>query len=384
MSLLNDALRKKRAESHGLPPPNGPARPPAVASAKRGGRRWIAVAAAGGVLTGAVLFWYLRATGDPGPAPAPSLASPAALQKNSSSPMPAPVDRKPVQVASGPDRPAAADAAAPSPAAGVSEPAALPRPARAAPSAPLAAPKAPATSARRRHARHNGSKTARSGKTAPGKVHAAKADRTKAAPRIARLYDKARLFHRQGRYNEAIGLYREILKIDPKHAGARFNLISAYLQIEAFDEAYPLAIELNREQPDDPSIMLNLAIALIGRGDADRGLKLLDRVQQHPDAPMFEVYLHQGVAYRHLGRLEKAVSCYLKAERMKPGDPRLLFNLAMVRDQQQHYDQAIRYYLEFLQSSNDQDPVMRGRIEQRIRSLRADQSKPATGATGAQ
>jgi len=199
-------------------------------------------------------------------------------------------------------------------------------------------------------------------------------------PSVSPLYEKARLYHGRKRFKEAIDIYREILKIDSQHFDARFNLISAYLQTKEFSEAYLMAVDLFRQRPDNPEIMLNLAIASIGIGDAKKGLALLNKAQQRSDAPLYEIYFHQGIANRHLGQIDTAVACYRKAEHIKPDDPRLLFNLAVAQDQQQHYEEAIEYYLKYIRTLKNKDSSIQRRIEKRIQALRVDLFNPPTGA----
>lgn len=199
-------------------------------------------------------------------------------------------------------------------------------------------------------------------------------------PSVSPLYEKARLYHGQKRFKEAIDIYREVLKMDSQHFDARFNLISAYLQTKEFNKAYALATDLFHQRPDNPEIMLNLAIASIGIGDAKKGLALLNKAQQRSDAPLYEIYFHQGIANRHLGQIDTAVACYRKAEHINSNDPRLLFNLAVAQDQQQHYEEAIRYYRKYIRTLKNKDSSIQRHIEQRIQALQMDLLNPQAKA----
>jgi Flp pilus assembly protein TadD len=199
-------------------------------------------------------------------------------------------------------------------------------------------------------------------------------------PSVSPLYEKARLYHGQKRFKEAIDIYREVLKMDSQHSDARFNLISAYLQTKEFGKSYAPAADLFHQRPDNPEIMLNLAIASIGIGDAKKGLALLNKAQQRSDAPLYEIYFHQGIANRHLGQIDTAVACYRKAEHINPNDPRLLFNLAVAQDQQQHYEEAIQYYLKYIRTLKNKDSSIQRHVEQRIQALQMDLLNPQAKA----
>lgn len=166
-------------------------------------------------------------------------------------------------------------------------------------------------------------------------------------------------------------MYREVLKIDPDHFDSGFNLTSAYLETQAFDKAYAMATDLYRKQPDNPQVTLNLAIAQIGTGRPRQALDLLARIAADPQAPLYEIYFHKGVAYRNLDQPDQAVAWYQKAERLKPGDPRLLFNTAVALDQSGQYGPAVTYYQNYLKSSPAEELSMQKRVAHRIRVLQA-------------
>jgi Flp pilus assembly protein TadD len=187
------------------------------------------------------------------------------------------------------------------------------------------------------------------------------------------LYQKALSYHRQQRLEEAIGMYRDVLKIEPGHFDAGFNLSSIYLQTQAFDQAYAIAADLYLREPNDPKVMLNLAVAQIGCGRPRMAFELLDQAATRPQPPLFEIYFHKGVAHRHLDEAAQAIAWYRKAEAIKADEPHLLFNLAVALDLQGSYRQAVMYYQKFLQFP-DRDASTRKKVAQRIRALRADLS----------
>jgi tetratricopeptide (TPR) repeat protein len=186
-----------------------------------------------------------------------------------------------------------------------------------------------------------------------------------------RLYQKARQYHRRDRLEQAIALYQEVIKIDPEHYNARFNLGAAYLQTESFAKAYYIMADLNLKEPDNQQVMLNLAVANIGLRRFDEALALLNKAATIPEPPLFEIALHKGIAYNHLNRTEDALNWYKRAEALRPDDPRLLFNLAVVSDQQQHYAAAIDYYQKHIDQSPEMNAVKEKQIRRRIRILQA-------------
>jgi tetratricopeptide (TPR) repeat protein len=381
MSLLNDALRKKKADKQ-------PAMQCSAQTLFQSGRAqrlkkhyWIAAGCAAGMvlLAAGAWAWYDWTAGDAAPrlsmdSAAASLAEAAADSAPSALPSPATVPTDP-----GPENPAPLTMATPTPEPKVAAvPAKEQAVARQRPMLAPAGESIPTPSARPPRVAAAERTPAR--RPEPESSHRDRPT-TQAGHRISSepLYQKARLYHRQARIAEAIGMYREVLKIDPDHFDASLNLTSAYLQTEAFSQAYVLAADLQRRAPANPRVALNLAVAQIGCGRAQEALPLLDQAALQPQAPLYEIYFHKGVAHRQLGQTEAAIACYQKAEQIDPGDGRLLFNLAVAFDQQQAYDPAVNYYLKYLHAAGDLDPAGRRKIEQRIRALRADLAVSASG-----
>jgi thioredoxin-like negative regulator of GroEL len=205
--------------------------------------------------------------------------------------------------------------------------------------------------------------------TNPSRVKAAEKDAASQRLQCEILYKKARQYHRQGRIHQAIDLYQEVIKVNPEHYKARFNLSAAYLRIEAYHLAYPIITELHRREPDNQQVKLNLAIAHIGHGRYPEAIELLDQAAGQPSAPMFEIAFHKGVAYSHMNQTQTALDWYKRSEALRPEDPGLLFNLAVLSDQQQQFKAAVDYYSRYIDLTPGIDALKEKQIRKRIRTL---------------
>jgi tetratricopeptide (TPR) repeat protein len=182
---------------------------------------------------------------------------------------------------------------------------------------------------------------------------------------------KARRYHRQGKFNQAIQMYRQVLRVKPEHREALFNLASAYIQLTSYSEALPLLRKLRSYDDSNPDVLINLAIVEIGMGNSTEAIHLLDLAEkQYPD-PKFEIYFHRAAALSRLGRLEEALRSYKSAEELNPKHSALNFNLALLCDKLQKYHDAVDYYHAFLSQGNNLPQHEEKRIESRIRSLQA-------------
>ncbi len=353
MSLLNDALRKKRAEQLSSAP-----KPLKMAMFRLRPRRLIpgarpALAGMALVLTLVAAGWWWWTPGraaNRAPEPIPTAVS----EPSATTPR---IEQN-------------ADSALPQTAEAEATPAVQPLPSQA--KVPAGDGAQATVQAKNVPAAGHGSAPGPTQTVQPPKKSSATPSRAEnRAASVTRLYRKGVAYHRQGQMADAIAMYREVLKMDPDHFDTAFNLTSAYLQTQAFDKAYAMASDLYRKRPQNPQVALNLAVSQIGVGQPRQAIALLDAMVKDPSAPLYEVYFHIGVAYRNVDEPDLAVRWYQKAEQLNAGDPRLLFNMAVALDQDQQYEAAVNYYLKFLQAAKGDDHASQREVSGRIRTLRA-------------
>ncbi|MGD8834223.1 MAG: tetratricopeptide repeat protein, partial [Desulfobacteraceae bacterium] len=334
MSLLNDALRKKRSERQQT---DGSLKAslPKLGVKNDGAKRKKARIVIAGVLVAALGSCGIWLYG---------LASDSATDKKASASMVATAAHVQERASVEPiGKPAASSAAADAPthrttpAVAAREAAApiTPAPPRqvppekqpsAATSSPIKPKSPPKVRAAQRHEKPEAvsqprSKAPQQPRPKALRKRAAKPNHAQRQLQSERLYQKARQYHRRDRLEQAIALYQEVIRIDPEHANARFNLGAAYLQTESFDNAYYILTDLYLKEPDNQQVVLNLAVANIGRRRFDQALALLDKAAATPKAPLFEIALHKGMAYNHLNQAQEALDWYKRAEALRPDDP---------------------------------------------------------------
>lgn len=195
------------------------------------------------------------------------------------------------------------------------------------------------------------------------------------------FYRKGVSYHRQNKLELAIQMYQMVLKKNPEHRSTRFNLASAYIQMAAFTEARIILEELNWQEPGNPEILLNLAVVEIGLDRPEKALSFLENAEEESAAPTFEILFHKGAAYSRMGNFETALTMYRKAEKLAPENPRLRLNMAIVYDSLAQYDQAIGHYRTFLDRNTSLATAERHEIELRVRELKAYLSQQSTRST---
>jgi tetratricopeptide (TPR) repeat protein len=183
------------------------------------------------------------------------------------------------------------------------------------------------------------------------------------------FYQKALSYHREEKLDQAIQMYKQVIRVNPDHRDALFNLSSAYIQLAAYSDAYPLLKQLEASEHRNPDILVNLAIAEIGLGRPAEAVHLLDLAANQCEEPQFGIFFHRAAALSQLGKLEEARISYKKAEKLNSSHDYLIFNMAVLSDKLQRYDDAIHYYGKFLQQNRTLPPHDKKNIEARIRSL---------------
>jgi len=159
------------------------------------------------------------------------------------------------------------------------------------------------------------------------------------------FYKKAVSYHRQNKLEMAIQMYLEVLAENPENPDALLNLSSAYIQSSLFTKARPLLEKLKHDDPENPKVLLNFAVMEIGLGKPDKAIRYLEKSERLSEEPHFEIYFHRGVALSHLEALDEALTWYKRAEKLSENNPLLLFNMAVVYDKLEKYEEALKYYV---------------------------------------
>jgi tetratricopeptide (TPR) repeat protein len=188
-------------------------------------------------------------------------------------------------------------------------------------------------------------------------------------PAEALFYQKAVSYHRSNHLEKAIQMYEMVLRQKPTHRPTLFNLASAYIKISAYSKAHSILETMNEQDPDNPEILLNLAIAKIGLGKTDNVMGLLERAEDLFQTPTFELFFHKGVIFSRNGDYKKAVEWYAKSEKLQPENPYMLCNTAIAYDHLQQYDDALNYYRALLSTVNSFSRTEKQQIEKRTREL---------------
>lgn len=123
--------------------------------------------------------------------------------------------------------------------------------------------------------------------------------------------------HEQGRGNQALQLYREVLQRAPEHSGALYRLAMLAFQAGRPDECAPILEKALEVEPDNAEFRFRLGHVLghMGRSvDAIRHLEIASKLA--PDT--VEVQIHLGLQHLRSNSRENALMAFQRAVIIEP------------------------------------------------------------------
>lgn len=135
-------------------------------------------------------------------------------------------------------------------------------------------------------------------------------------------FEIAKVFEADGNLRAALGNYREAADLDTENAAARIRLARLLLLGGQLDEAVSYAAEALELSPDDPDALLIEATVLLGRGEEAAGLEILRRTLEiaphHVDATVLSAsyMMSKGEAADALEALDDALVVHPEAREL--------------------------------------------------------------------
>jgi lipoprotein NlpI len=146
---------------------------------------------------------------------------------------------------------------------------------------------------------------------------------------LEQAYELAVRHHTSGRPGEAESLYRQILTLNPSHAGALSMLGVLLGQSGRLQEGLQLARQATSLDPSNFNACGNLAVMLGQSGRLDEAIETYRKVLTlRPDT--FEAHNNLGNALRAAGRFQEAVDAYRQALSVMPNSGEIRWNLGVV------------------------------------------------------
>jgi tetratricopeptide (TPR) repeat protein len=188
-----------------------------------------------------------------------------------------------------------------------------------------------------------------------------------------------RSFATQGRVDEAMACYQKALEIRPNYVAAHNNLSVLLAKMGRVDEAivqYRRALEI---EPKDVTIINNLGASLISQGRFDEAIACFQNALQiNPDYA--EAQNNLGNALLGMRKVDEAIVHFKRALEIQPDSAAVHIDLGAALNSQGRFDEAIVCFQKALQINPDNAEAhdnlafvlfSQGRLDETIRELQA-------------
>lgn len=145
---------------------------------------------------------------------------------------------------------------------------------------------------------------------------------------------------RNGNYDGAASIYRELVTKDFSSAAAYIGLSSIYRTSGRGEEAVALMRQAEKKNPADQAVLLELGYALIAANQPEEAVSVFDKLTaiNHGSA---SAYNGKAVAFDHAGNHTAAQEIYQKALKLSPTSTTIQNNLALSMILNDQVDTAI-------------------------------------------
>jgi aspartate beta-hydroxylase len=124
----------------------------------------------------------------------------------------------------------------------------------------------------------------------------------------------------KGRWQEAERLWKQVLGIDPRHPQALYSLGVHAFQRGELGQALEILQAAHAAAPDDPVVLLSIAVVLRERGDADGQMRAIE-ASLAADPYFLPGLLAKADLFERSGRRRLAADVYRNALKVAPPEP---------------------------------------------------------------
>jgi tetratricopeptide (TPR) repeat protein len=155
----------------------------------------------------------------------------------------------------------------------------------------------------------------------------------------ADFFDRGNKCMAEGAYAQAITIYKDLILLDPLHAGGHNGLGSAYFNLGQYREAEDSFRQAIKIMPELPDAYANLGITLRLKGkfaESENALRLA--VKLNPRRA--DVRINLGMSLTNLRRLREANAQFKKALKLAPRNPDALFGIAILSKAEGRFEES--------------------------------------------
>jgi len=181
---------------------------------------------------------------------------------------------------------------------------------------------------------------------------------------------------KQGKYEEAIQIFTEAIKVNPQNAVLYLQRADTYRMAKKSDLAisdYSQALSMS---PKVPGAYYARGLAYGGKGSYNEAIQDFSQViAMQPRA--YNAYFFRGMTYLHKNQIEDAVNDFNQAIKLKPDDYKSYYYKGIAAEKLQQPGEALACYKTFLQYAPSKESQKIQSANQKITALNTLLDKPA-------
>jgi len=184
---------------------------------------------------------------------------------------------------------------------------------------------------------------------------------------LKQSYQQAYSWQQEGKTEQALSRYREILSQDPNNPYVLTNLGLIYQQTGNLKEAISLYEKAMESDPKFVPAAQNLGVAWLKAGNSEEAVRWLERtLALQPDNANALVNL--GLLYKRQGNREMARQSLQKAWALNNRLPEASYNLARLEEEAGNISEAVKYYQQFIRTRNNPNDNLVREVQRHIQN----------------
>jgi Flp pilus assembly protein TadD len=184
---------------------------------------------------------------------------------------------------------------------------------------------------------------------------------------LKQSYQQAYSWQQEGKTEQAVSRYREILRQDPYNPYVLTNLGLIYQQTGNLKEAISLYEKALEADPKFVPAAQNLGVAWLKAGNSEEAARWLEKtLDLQPDNANALVNL--GLLYKRRGNREMARQSLRKAWTINNRLPEASYNLARLEEEAGNIPEAYKYYQQFIRTRNDPNDNLVREVQRHIQN----------------
>jgi Flp pilus assembly protein TadD len=184
---------------------------------------------------------------------------------------------------------------------------------------------------------------------------------------LRQSYRQAYSWQQEGKTEQALSRYREILSQDPYNPYVLTNLGLINQQTGNLKEAISFYEKAMEADPNFVPAAQNLGVAWLKAGNSEEAVRWLERtLALQPDNANALVNL--GILYKRRGNREMARQSWRKAWTLNNRLPEASYNLARLEEEAGNIPEAYKYYQQFIRTRNDSNDTLVREVQRHVQN----------------